>query len=69
MNKLKAVISILVLMTEFWYFGIFVAGGFGALTYLATNDSISAFVVFIWASIVYFAIEYTDVKTKLKSKK
>ncbi|AFL47687.1 hypothetical protein ZZ1p0232 [Acinetobacter phage ZZ1] len=69
MNKFKAIIPILVLMTEFWCFGIPAAGGFGALAYLVSNDPFFASAVFAWALVIYFALEYSDAKTKLESKK
>lgn len=64
-SKLKWLLKILFAMTEFWFFGIPIAGGFAALVYISTSDQTSALFTFCWAAFIYFLLDFSDTKEKV----
>ncbi|CAL4858258.1 hypothetical protein HYQ09_gp167 [Acinetobacter phage vB_AbaM_Konradin] len=54
-------------MSEFWFLGLPIAGAIAALVYIATHGSNTlALVGFFVAASVYFLIEFTEARDKMK---
>ncbi|UNI74659.1 hypothetical protein ABNavy4_229 [Acinetobacter phage AB-Navy4] len=54
-------------MSEFWFLGLPIAGAIAALVYIATHGSNTlAIVGFFVAATVYFLIEFTEARVKMK---